>query len=175
MTSSCFLHLCVSPCMEEWRLSLCLLILTQQQMCAQLLCSHSARFAYACRFTCVYMCTCVSVFLYLAYVPVIVFPVCVLVLGMRAWKSQLACADVCVQLLWQSGQLPPISHHKENIDIKWSNCATQQERRGMAISRPWRTTWVNCLAFCVSVVMEDQGKESRTAHKSALGEKTASY
>lgn len=66
------------------------------------------------------------------------------------------------------GNCPPVSLHKENIDLKWPYCATPAERMGMAISFPWRTLLVNCLALCMSVVTDKQEKWSREAHKPGL-------
>lgn len=118
----------------------------------------------------VHLCVCVSVLVFSLCPTYCVSSVCAYARLACLKKSACVCAH---NYFGSQGNCPHISYHKENIDIKWSNCATQQERRGMAISLPWWATWVNCLAFCVSVVMEEQGKESRIAHKSALGERTA--
>lgn len=90
---------CMSVCLPAWTTGgFLLFILTLQQMCVQLL-FYMSPFCPFCQCVQVYMCTCVyvSVFLYLAYVPLIAFPVCVLMLGLRAWKSQLVC--VCTTIL----------------------------------------------------------------------------
>lgn len=111
-------------------------------------CPHSALLSCACEVAHLCMCVChCSCILCVSQLS------CFLV-----WKSARLVwmhksTHVCsgrVQLFWQTGQLPPISHCKENIDIKWPNCATQRERGGTmtAISFPQRTTRVNCLAFC---------------------------
>lgn len=99
---------------------------------------------------------------------------CVMKQGFRACSYNHLCADRCVQLFWHSGQLPPISLHKENIDIKWLYCATPQKRKGLAISFPQRITQVNCLTLCMSVVIDKHGEEENgKACKTALRGKQA--
>ena len=87
-------------------------------------CPHSARLSRACEVAHLGMCVC-----HCSRILCVSQLSCFLVWksARLVWmhKSMHVCSGR-VQLFWQTGQLPPIYHCKENIDIKWPNCATQR-------------------------------------------------
>ena len=110
--------------------------------------------ACLCGFTCV----CIIVL-----VLVIVFSsVCVMEQGLCVCTSNRMSANFCVQLFWHSGQL------RLYLTTKRILILSSLTGRGGVISFPWKTTQVNCLVLCMSVVMDKQWKESGEACKPGL-------
>lgn len=83
------------------------------------------------------------------YVPVIVFPgVCVWVCKACVPAQVSACVQISVcNYSDGQGNCPP-SPNTKRILILSGLTVPPNERRGVAISFLWRTTRVNCLAFC---------------------------